>query len=187
MDPPEHKPGKYATDLLVNLSMTWIDDAIKKNAPFFLAINPVNPHNNYDWNNGNQKWTPPVPAERHKNDFPHAKVPRSPSNFNPDKVNVPLVIRGPQIPKGKTVDFVTSHIDIAPTVVNWAGAKGPGDFDGNAIPVDGTPGTEEPLEHVQVEHWGKVSDKDSVPKELKGKINTYIVVSVARMVEYRQI
>jgi arylsulfatase A-like enzyme len=45
-----------------------------------------------------------------------------------EDVNVPLVIRGPGVHKGKTVDFVTSNLDIAPTIVDWAGAKGPGDF-----------------------------------------------------------
>lgn len=94
------------------------------------------------------------------------------------QVNVPLVIRGPKVPKGKTVDFVTSHLDIAPTVVNWAGAKGPGDFDGAVIPADGTPETQEPWEHVQVEHWGLVSDKDNVPKDLIGKVNTYKAIRV---------
>lgn len=88
-----------------------------------------------------------------------------------EDVNVPLIIRGPGVPKGKAVDFVTSHTDIAPTIVNWAGAKGPGDFDGAAIPINATAGTDEPWEHVQIEHWGMVSDKKI--RKLGDKYNTY--------------
>lgn len=73
----------YATDLLANKSMAWMDDAAKEKKPFFLAINPVNPHNNYQWGKG---WTKPVPAKRHEGTFPDAKVPRSVS-FNPDRVS----------------------------------------------------------------------------------------------------
>lgn len=88
-----------------------------------------------------------------------------------EDVNVPLVIRGPGVPHGKTVDFVTSHLDIAPTIVNWAGATGPADFDGSVIPKNGETVSQEPWEHVQIEHWGMVSDKKNVP--LSNRVNTY--------------
>ncbi|KAE8326969.1 alkaline-phosphatase-like protein [Aspergillus sergii] len=252
---PKSYPGVYATDLLANKSMAWIDDAAKAKKPFFLAINPVNPHNNYQWGKG---WTKPVPAKRHEGKFPDAKVPRSDS-FNPDKpsgaawvhelpqlsdavindndlyyrrrlqalqavddlvettidtlkrhnlldntyiiytsdngfhisqhrlmpgkrcpyeedVNVPMIIRGPGIPKGKTAEIVTSHLDIAPTIVEWAGGQGPGDFDGSVIPKEGTTTPDEPWEHVEVEHWGAVSDKRDIP--LSGKVNTYKAIRV---------
>ena len=271
MEKPQSYPGLYATDLLANKSMAWIDDAAKTkdSTPFFLAINPVNPHNNLDYHSGS--WGAPIPAQRHKNKFPDAIVPRNTSNFNPDTVsprldirateiliplqpsgaswvrqtkklnetevkqndvmyrrrlqalqsvddlvertiekleehnmldntyiiytsdngfhigqhrltpgkrcpyeedvNVPMVIRGPNVPKGKSVDFVTSHLDIVPSIVNWAGAKNATDFDGKAIPAGGNPGSQEPWEHVQVEHWGLASDKHNVAH--KGIINTY--------------
>ena len=85
MEDPVIYPGIYATDLLANRSLAWLDIAAKEDAPFFLAINPVNPHANSDWNKG---FTPPIPAERYKNDFPGVKVPRT-ANFNPDKVSMP--------------------------------------------------------------------------------------------------
>lgn len=88
-----------------------------------------------------------------------------------EDVNVPLVIRGPGVPKGKTIDFVTAHLDITPTIVNWTGATGPGDFDGKAIPLDGSASSDEPWEHVQVEHWGLASDKANI--SLAGRVNTY--------------
>jgi arylsulfatase A-like enzyme len=93
-----------------------------------------------------------------------------------EDVNVPLIIRGPGVPKGKTVDFVTSHLDIAPTIVDWAGAKGPGDFDGASIPKNGQPRTKEPWEHVEIEHWGMVSNKKH--SKLKDKFDTYKAVRV---------
>ncbi|KAJ5114357.1 alkaline-phosphatase-like protein [Penicillium alfredii] len=259
MEKPKSYPGVYATDLLANKSLAWIDKAAKDKSPFFLAINPINPHNNFNWNNGKTNWSAPIPAARHKDKFQDAVVPRSTSSFNPDKpsgaswvkqlkkldsktlkenddvyrrrlqalqavddmventvaklkehnmldntyiiytsdngfhisqhrltpgkrcpyeedVNVPLVIRGPGVPKSKTVDFVTSHLDIAPTIVNWAGAKGPGDFDGKKIPANGSPGSEEPWEHVQVEHWGEVSSHVNSP--LSGVINSYKAIRV---------
>ena len=88
MDQPVSHPGMYATDLLADLSISWIDDAAEKKSPFFLAINPVNPHGNYDWKNG--KWTAPIPADRHKDDFPGAVVPRDTKNYNPDSVGAIL-------------------------------------------------------------------------------------------------
>lgn len=92
-----------------------------------------------------------------------------------EDVNVPLVIRGPKVPQGKVVDFVTSHLDIAPTIVNWAGAKGPGDFDGAAIPMDAQVDPEEPWEHVQIEHWGTASHRKN---GLQSRINTYKALRV---------
>ncbi|KIN03345.1 hypothetical protein OIDMADRAFT_51314 [Oidiodendron maius Zn] len=225
LDKPMSHPGVYATDLLTNRSIDWIDKAAKEEALFFLAINPANLHGNFDW--AIQKYTPPIPAKRHEDAFPGAEVPRNTPSFNPDKpsgaswvkelkqlsqhqisendiyyrrrlqallavddlvdrtitrcpfeedVNVPLVIRGPKVPKGKVVNFVTSHTDIAPTIVHWAGAKGPGDFDGVPLPVNAEPGTQEPWEHVEIEHWGQVTDNQHIP--LSKRINTYKAVRV---------
>jgi N-acetylglucosamine-6-sulfatase len=72
--------------LLANKSLAWIDHAVtNSSAPFFLAINPVNPHNNLDW--ATQKYTAPIPAERHAKAFPGAMVPRN-AAFNPDTVSI---------------------------------------------------------------------------------------------------
>lgn len=87
MEEPKPYPGLYATDLLANVSLGWIDEAVKSDDPFFLAINPVNPHNNQDGPGG--AWTPPIPAKRHENDFADVKVPRN-GNFNPDEVSHPV-------------------------------------------------------------------------------------------------
>lgn len=112
-----------------------------------------------------------------------------------EDVSVPLVIRGPGVPKGATVDFVTSHTDLAPTVVDLAGAKGPADFDGVPIPLKSIGGTgsnttdasgsggngtatnstKPAWEHVQIEFWGSAKD-GLVPDH--GTINTYKALRV---------
>ncbi|KAK6443062.1 hypothetical protein LTR95_000777 [Oleoguttula sp. CCFEE 5521] len=70
-------------------------------------------------------------------------------------IHIPLAVRGPGVPSGKTANVISSHTDIAPTVLKLAG----GDFsdrDGFPIPL-----TSEELahpesgEHVNVEFWGR--------------------------------
>lgn len=79
-----------------------------------------------------------------------------------EDIRVPLVIRGPGVPKGEIQDAVTTHIDLAPTILKIVGADLRPDFDGVAIPL-GSKGsdtlaveTEETKrhEHVAVEYWG---------------------------------
>ena len=80
---PKGYPGLYATDLLASRSLNWIYRAAQKDAPFFAAINPVNPHGALNWATG--KFNAPPPAERHRGLFSDAMVPRG-DNFNPDVV-----------------------------------------------------------------------------------------------------
>lgn len=253
---PQTYPGEYATDLLTNKSLLWIDEAYKAKNPFFIAINPVNPHQNFNWSGG---VTPPIPAPRYADLFPDAKVPRT-SNFNPDRpsgaswllelkqlnksivqhndnfyrkrlqalqavddmvnrtiarleeydlldntyiiftsdngfhlsqhrlkagkrcpyeedVNVPLIIRGPGVPKGKTADIVTSHTDIVPSIVKWAGASASIEFDGAAIPYDNvTNGTRANYEHAAIEYWGLAKGGQKVANA--STINTYKALRV---------
>lgn len=79
-----------------------------------------------------------------------------------EDIRVPLVVRGPGVPKGGVQDAVTTHIDLAPTLLEMAGAGPRPDFDGVPIPLGpdgaGTPGREAREatrhEHVAVEYWG---------------------------------
>ena len=74
-----------------------------------------------------------------------------------EDVNVPLIVRGPNVPRGHTTDQVTSHTDLAPTILGLIGAQPRDDFDGIAIPLQ-----EDEIslshgqrhEHVNLEHWG---------------------------------
>ncbi|KAI4731989.1 arylsulfatase [Aureobasidium sp. EXF-10728] len=67
-------------------------------------------------------------------------------------IHIPLVVRGPGIPAGATTNIVTSHTDMAPTLLSLANATRP-DFDGLAIPLLAT-NTSTRGEHVNVEFWG---------------------------------
>ena len=51
-----------------------------------------------------------------------------------EDINVPLIIRGPGVPKGQSSNLVTAHVDLAPTIMNLAGIDHQG-FDGKQIPV----------------------------------------------------
>ena len=96
-----------------------------------------------------------------------------------EDISVPLVIRGPGVPKGATVDYVTSHTDITPTIIKLAGAQGPGDFDGAAIPLEGGPSNSSSTqnwEHVQIEFWGAAGDESKGPQE--AIVNTYKALRV---------
>lgn len=85
-------------------------------------------------------------------------------------INVPFIIRGPNIAKNKVSNAVTSHTDLAPTFLSLAGIALRDDFDGQPIPLE-TPVTANELEgegvdqadvnnghgsneHVGIEFWG---------------------------------
>lgn len=74
-----------------------------------------------------------------------------------EDVNIPLIIRGPGIPKGEITDQVTSHTDLAPTILDFFGLPSREDFDGAAIPLrtDELKKAQSPRhEHINLEHWG---------------------------------
>ena len=79
-----------------------------------------------------------------------------------------MVIRGPGISKNTKSDIVSSHTDMVPTILGWAGATLPDNLDGKAIPTNGKPDASEPWEHTSVEHWGTAGydgkfDKHKIP------------------------
>ncbi|KIW21655.1 hypothetical protein PV08_02235 [Exophiala spinifera] len=86
----------------------------------------------------------------------HRLQPGKECGFEED-INVPLIVRGPNVPEGRISDIVTSHTDLAPTFLSLAGVEPRSDFDGAIIPL-----TESTLEeakslrheHVNVEYWG---------------------------------
>ena len=72
-------------------------------------------------------------------------------------MNVPLIIRGPDVPHGVVTDQVTSHTDLVPTIFELAGINSRYDFDGAPIEVRehrlaGPLNTRH--EHVNLEYWG---------------------------------
>lgn len=70
---------------------------------------------------------------------------------------MPLIIRGPNVPRGITTDQVTSHTDLAPTILNLVGTGLQDDFDGAAIQLSNDVVNkfgEVRHEHVNLEYWG---------------------------------
>lgn len=88
----------------------------------------------------------------------HRMAPGKECGFEED-INVPLIIRGPGVPKGFVTEIVTTHTDLAPTILDLVQGRVPEvvQFDGESIPLtaDGLLEAEATRhEHVNVEFWG---------------------------------
>lgn len=86
----------------------------------------------------------------------HRLQPGKECGFEED-INIPLIVRGPGVPAGKVAEVVTTHVDLAPTILGLAGAPARADFDGEAIPLSEAAlekAKETRHEHVTVEFWG---------------------------------
>lgn len=86
----------------------------------------------------------------------HRLQPGKECGFEED-INVPLIVRGPGVPEGEVAEVVTSHVDLAPTMLGLAGAPSRADFDGEAIPLSRRELDEAAAsrhEHATVEFWG---------------------------------
>ncbi|KAK6062553.1 Arylsulfatase 3 [Seiridium cupressi] len=91
----------------------------------------------------------------------HRLQPAKQCSFEED-INIPMIIRGPNVPKNAVTDIVTTHTDFAPTLLKIAGAPLRDDFDGLDIPLTEQglqEATEVRHEHVNVEHWGFASNE----------------------------
>ncbi|KAF9887356.1 hypothetical protein FE257_010351 [Aspergillus nanangensis] len=83
----------------------------------------------------------------------HAMQPGKNCGYDTD-INVPLIVRGPGIPKNQTLEVITSHTDLAPTFLSIAGATRDG-LDGKRIPTTVDAGqAANKTEHVAIEYWG---------------------------------
>ncbi|KAI5275414.1 Arylsulphatase [Aureobasidium subglaciale] len=74
-----------------------------------------------------------------------------------EDINIPLIIRGPNVPINYTTQLVTSHTDIAATIFSLLNIPLREDFDGSPIPVTTSAIAASPQkrrEHVQIEYWG---------------------------------
>jgi arylsulfatase len=83
-----------------------------------------------------------------------------------EDVNVPMIIRGPGVPKRRTVDFVTSHTDIAATFFDLAGIPLRDDFDGLPMPLTvpemHNAKSDPRREHLSVEFWGTIIEEGDI-------------------------
>lgn len=70
-------------------------------------------------------------------------------------VHIPLYIRGPGIAEGAEIDAVTSHTDLASTILKIAGVEK--QLDGAPIPLNKNSVEEyRKAEHAAIEYWGYV-------------------------------
>ena len=85
----------------------------------------------------------------------HRLPPGKTCNVEED-INIPFIVRGPGVPRGRTYDGATTHTDIVPTLFKLAGIPLHDDFDGEPIPVTTQMQEKTPRksEHVNVEYWG---------------------------------
>jgi arylsulfatase A-like enzyme len=82
----------------------------------------------------------------------HRMHPGKECGFDTD-VHIPMIIRGPGIPAGHISDSVTSHTDLAPTIMKLAGMPSR-DFDGIPVPLNAEQELSAKTEHVTIEYWG---------------------------------
>lgn len=69
-------------------------------------------------------------------------------------IHIPLIVRGPGIPENQVLDVVTSHTDLAPTLLSLANTTREG-LDGKAIPTTvAASKSDNKTEHVAIEYWG---------------------------------
>lgn len=61
------------------------------------------------------------------------RLPLGKSTAYDSDIHVPLIIRGPDVPKGEVVDELTANIDFAPTFAELAGITIPGTVDGRSF------------------------------------------------------
>lgn len=113
----------------------------------------------------------------------HRLQPGKECGFEED-INVPLIVRGPGVPEGQVAEIVTTHVDLAPTILRLAGAPARADFDGEAIPLSQETleeAEETRHEHVTVEFWGFAVSEGKLFDEEEERLvvnNTYKAVRV---------
>jgi N-acetylglucosamine-6-sulfatase len=76
-----------------------------------------------------------------------------------EDIHIPFIMRGPNVPANKTIDVVTQHADLAPTIMKIAGADWESfGFDGTPLPLNKEEMQDAILnrqEQVNVEFWGR--------------------------------
>ncbi|RDW59238.1 arylsulfatase-4 [Coleophoma crateriformis] len=111
----------------------------------------------------------------------HRLQPGKECGFEED-IRVPLLIRGPNVPRNETIDAVTTHIDLAPTIFRMGDIELREDFDGTPLPLFyGANKTHVDIrhEHVTVEYWGiAIPEGDYGPESDIVRNNTYKAVRI---------
>ena len=84
----------------------------------------------------------------------HRLAPGKTCGYEED-VNVPLIIRGPGVPKNVVSEAVSAHTDLTPTFFELAGIPQREEFDGIPIAIPGISGDNVKVkaEHASIEFW----------------------------------
>ena len=69
-------------------------------------------------------------------------------------IHIPLYVRGPGLEAGSQIDVVTTHTDIASTLLKIAGVDR--QTDGQVIPFQESEQENFSTEHASIEFWGRV-------------------------------
>lgn len=110
--PPRAYSGNYSTDLVRDVGLTFLDEAVKKQRedqdgkPFFLGVAPIGPHSTIRQDIDNGGFSNPIPAQRHRHLYNDTIIPRT-DNFNPDSPSGANFVR--KLPKLN--DTVIDYID----------------------------------------------------------------------------
>ncbi|KIX01793.1 uncharacterized protein Z518_09520 [Rhinocladiella mackenziei CBS 650.93] len=105
----------------------------------------------------------------------HAMMPGKYCGYDTD-IHIPLYVRGPGIEAGSVLNAVTTHTDLAPTILNIAEAPLDPHFDGQPIPFDEEKAKDFPVEHATIEYWGyAIGEGDYGWKNISGRnINVFL-------------
>ena len=95
----------------------------------------------------------------------HRLPPGKQTAFDED-IHVPLVVRGPGVPKGKTVDNLAENVDLAPTFAALGHAKVPDFVNGQSLvsALHGTTGAPQ-RSAVLVEHYADSAGRRVAPRQ----------------------
>ncbi|KAJ4245524.1 hypothetical protein NW762_014033 [Fusarium torreyae] len=67
-------------------------------------------------------------------------------------IHIPFFVRGPGVPSGGSIDAVTTHTDVAATILKIADIEK--DSDGTSIPLNKSDSQNLRHEHAAIEYWG---------------------------------
>jgi arylsulfatase A-like enzyme len=97
-----------------------------------------------------------------------------------EDIRVPLIVRGPGVPAGRTIQHLALNIDLAPTLAEIAGVATPGFVDGRSLKpllAAALPPTRAWREDFAVEHWARPNAKNPKPPSyaaLRTKDHLYV-------------
>ncbi|MDO8214110.1 sulfatase [Conexibacter sp. CPCC 206217] len=106
----------------------------------------------------------------------HRLTPGKLTAYDPD-IRVPLVVAGPGVPVGTTVDDVTENVDLCPTFSELGGVPSPASVDGRSLVpfLQGQPAPADWRQAALIEHRGAVTSPEDpdFPERGSGNPPTY--------------